>query len=78
MSGAGAVLRALAGSPRPALGFGARLAASAGGAPPADAIWNGLALRIAEPFLQDAANPVPAATPAASRPPSEPPEPEPE
>jgi hypothetical protein len=66
------------GFPRTARSFRALLNESAGGEPPADAIWNGLALRIAEPFLQDSANPVPFVTPSASRPPSEQPEPEPE
>jgi hypothetical protein len=73
-----AELLAREGFPRTAQSFRALLDASAGGEPPADTIWNGLALRIAEPFLQDSANPVPFATPEASRPPSEQPGPEPE
>jgi hypothetical protein len=61
------------GFPRTAQSFRALLDETAGGEPPADFVWNALALRIAEPFLDDAANPVP--TPSASPPPSEPPEP---
>lgn len=59
------------GFPRTAGAFRALLDETAGGEPPADLIWNGLALRIAEPFLNDAANPVEPATPSASQPPSE-------
>src|SRR3954469_18240677 len=47
---------------------------SAGGSPPADLIWSALALRLAEPFLQDATNPVAAVEPTSS---AAPPEPEP-
>jgi hypothetical protein len=64
------------GFPRTAQAFRAPLDESAGGEPPADVVWKGLALRIAEPFLLDAANPVPFPTP--SPPPSDRPEPEPE
>lgn len=64
------------GFPRTAQAFRALLDETAGGEPPADLIWKGLALRIAEPFLQNAADPVPLVTPSASPPPSAPPEPE--
>src|SRR3954468_18880361 len=47
---------------------------TAGGPPPADLIWSALALRLADPFLQDATNPVPAVEPTSPAPPA--PEPE--
>jgi hypothetical protein len=63
------------GFPRIARSFRALLDETAGGGPPADPIFEALALRIAEPFLENAADPVPLVTPSASPPPSEPPEP---
>jgi hypothetical protein len=42
---------------RTAQSFRALLDASAGGEPPTDVIWKALGLRIAEPYLQDPANP---------------------
>jgi len=63
------------GFPRTAQAFRALLDETAGGEPPADLVWRALGLRIAEPFLENAADPVPLVTPSASPPPSEPPEP---
>jgi hypothetical protein len=63
------------GFPRIARSFRALLDETAGGEPPADLVWRALGLRIAEPFLENAADPVPLVTPSASPPPSEPPEP---
>jgi len=51
------------GFPRTAQSFRALLDESAGGEPPADIIWKALGLRIAEPYLQDPANPETGATP---------------
>ncbi len=64
------------GFPRTARSFRAVLDESAGGEPPADIVWNGLALRIAEPYLADPVNVLSGSTP--SQPPSTPPEPGPE
>jgi hypothetical protein len=47
---------------------------TAGGSPPADLIWSALALRLAEPYLQDATNPVPADEPTSPAPPEPAPE----
>jgi len=47
---------------------------TAGGSPPADLIWSALALRLAEPFLQDPTNPVPAEAPTSPAPPEPAPE----
>jgi hypothetical protein len=47
---------------------------TAGGSPPADLIWSALALRLAEPFLQDATNPVPEDEPTSPAPPEPAPE----
>jgi hypothetical protein len=51
------------GFPRTAQSFRALLDESAGGEPPTDVIWKALGLRIAEPYLQDPANPETAARP---------------
>lgn len=61
------------GYPNVARAFRVLLTETAGGEPPADPIFQALALRIVEPFVQDAANPIPP-----DPTPSEPPEPEPE
>ena len=61
------------GYPNVARAFRALLTETAGGEPPADPIFQALALRIAEPYVQDAANPIPP-----DPTPSAPPEPEPE
>jgi hypothetical protein len=65
------------GFPRTARSFRAVLDESAGGEPPADMVWNGLALRIAEPYLADPVNVMSFAT-TPFQPPSEQPEPGPE
>jgi len=62
------------GFPHVARAFRRLLDETAGGSPPADLIWSALALRLAEPFLQDATNPVAAVEPTSS---PAPPEPEP-
>jgi hypothetical protein len=61
------------GYPHTARSFRAVLHESAGGEPPADIVWNGLALRIAEPYLADPVNVLLGSTP--SQPPSTPPAP---
>ena len=47
-----------------------RLLDETAGVPPADLIWSALALRLAEPFLQDATNPVPGREPTSPAPPA--------
>jgi hypothetical protein len=65
------------GFPRSAQSFRAHPPVSAGGEPPADVVWKGLALRIVEPFLQDPTDPA-GPMRSTSPPPSEPHAPAPE